>query len=464
LNDDGELVGPIILRKDTAANLAGVTLSQGEIAFETDLERLLAGDGATAGGFDAAWGAGGAVVVRPTDDHADNASKLTAAYNIAKTLTPGGNALDSGNRAAVILLPGRYDYEASSGLELDTNYVDLIGVGFRDSVQIATDDADGYALKISASTRIANMWLKDAGGVGNTCLENNTTSSDVVMVNVRLTDTIDTEEWAGRYENIYSASGGCFGGTASGTFINCDCGYSSFGVAALGAGVASGTFINCTGGQYAFGGNECTASGTFKNCHAGAESFGADGTASGTFINCTSGDEGFGGNGLASGTFKNCHGGNDSFGGSSSSDGFTGTAHDCTADGYGFGALKFTGEAYNCHATLAAFGVNGVASTASAVMVGCTLMNSGYNIDQWEGRMERCTIEITAANTDAVVVGSGARIYDCTLIATGTGKSVNAGSAVNAVVAHCRMNNGLGANVTNDIGTPYNVDDTDIDA
>jgi hypothetical protein len=90
-------------------------------------------------------------------------------------------------------------------------------------------------------------------------------------------------------------------------------------------------------------------------------------------------------------------------------------------------------------------------------------MNSGYNIDQWEGRMERCTIEITAANTDAVVVGDGAYIYDCTLIATGTGKSVNADSAVNAVIAHCRMNKGVGANVTNDIGTPYNVDDTDID-
>lgn len=89
LNVVGELEGPISLRKDTAANLAGVTLSSGKIAFETDLERLLAGDGSAAGGLDAAWGSGGTVAPRPTEDHADDASKLTQACNVAKTLTPG---------------------------------------------------------------------------------------------------------------------------------------------------------------------------------------------------------------------------------------------------------------------------------------------------------------------------------------------------------------------------------------
>ena len=81
------------------------------------------------------------------------------------------------------------------------------------------------------------------------------------------------------------------GGTASGTFTNCQGGGSSFGH----GGTASGTFNNCQGGDYSFGGNGGTASGTFTNCTGGDSSFGGNGgTASGKLYYCR----------LTSGTFK----------------------------------------------------------------------------------------------------------------------------------------------------------------
>jgi hypothetical protein len=50
LNADGELVGPIIVRTGTAAELDAITLSDGEIAYTTDTEQPRFGDGSTAGG------------------------------------------------------------------------------------------------------------------------------------------------------------------------------------------------------------------------------------------------------------------------------------------------------------------------------------------------------------------------------------------------------------------------------
>jgi hypothetical protein len=71
-------------------------------------------------------------------------------------------------------------------------------------------------------------------------------------------------------------------------------------------------------------------------------------------------------------------------------------------------------------------------------------------------------LENLTTNGAGLVVGAGARIYNSTILGNGTGKSIDAGSAVNAVIAQCRLNKGIGANVTNLIATPYNVDDPDI--
>lgn len=50
LNDDGELVGPVINRSDTAANLSAVVPESGEWVYETDTKYAKIGDGSTATG------------------------------------------------------------------------------------------------------------------------------------------------------------------------------------------------------------------------------------------------------------------------------------------------------------------------------------------------------------------------------------------------------------------------------
>jgi hypothetical protein len=50
LDDDGHLVGPIILRTGTAVEINAITLEDGELAYCSDTEDVRKGDGATAGG------------------------------------------------------------------------------------------------------------------------------------------------------------------------------------------------------------------------------------------------------------------------------------------------------------------------------------------------------------------------------------------------------------------------------
>jgi hypothetical protein len=498
LNADGKLEGPIILTADTAANLAGVTLSQGEIALETDLERLLAGDGSTAGGFDAAWGAGGTVVVRPTEDHADNASKLTQAYSIAKTLTPGGSALSASNRAAVVLLPGKYDYGANAGLVLDTSYVDLVGVGHRDQVVLNSNSemmADGFSLKLAAThVRIAN--LKLTCDLNEFLLHTNrvlfwldgVSMADSSMRNVNFDQNAtdkkamnDGQVFDGTYVDCVACES-AFGsrGTASGLFVRCECGDLSFGA----GGIASGTFRDCVGGHRSFGSEEpggsgFEASGMFIRCQGGEMSFGY--TASGVFVDCIGQSESFGFD-VATGSFQNCRaefgsfgrmgfsgvaygcfGGQYSFAGRSGAI-LSGECYDChVPGGQGFAALgTLTGACYGCSTTVGGFGISN-ATGAGSKMIGCTIFNATYGL-LCGGLMERCTIEVAASNSHCITVVDGARVYDCTLIASGTGMSVAASSNVHVRIAHCRMNNGIGTNVTNDIEAPCNVVDADITA
>lgn len=80
-------------------------------------------------------------------------------------------------------------------------------------------------------------------------------------------------------------------------------------------------------------------------------------------------------------------------------------------------------------------------------------------------------ISLRLNNTDAItLLDSNTKIYNTDLIvdAAGTGIPINASTPLNVRAAHCRMNNadiqptGLDPNVTNLIGTPYNVVDDDI--
>ena len=67
------------------------------------------------------------VVVETTDNAVTNGTNLIAAYAAAKALTPNGQALGSDNRAVVLVPPGKYDLGMGQ-LDMDTQYIDLVGL------------------------------------------------------------------------------------------------------------------------------------------------------------------------------------------------------------------------------------------------------------------------------------------------------------------------------------------------
>ncbi len=255
------------------------------------------------------------ITAQPGDD-------LASAYTAAKALTPGGSALSASNRATLIIMPGQY--ELSSELAIDAEFVDVVAAGEGSCVRVT-----GNALNVSADDVVIR-------GI------------DVGSQELKITGDKPLQVW-----EFCTGGDGSFGGdgTASGTFTNCTGGSASFGGYGTASGTASGTFTNCTGGNLAFGGYGGTASGTFTNCTGGDGSFGGDGTASGTFTNCTGGDGSFGGDfGTASGTFTNCTGGDGSFGGDFGT--ASGTFTNCTGGVYSFGyGGTLSGKLYRCKLT-----------------------------------------------------------------------------------------------------------------
>jgi hypothetical protein len=253
---------------------------------------------------------GQTVNVKLTDSAVTNGQNLVDAYNYAKTLTPNGAALSATNRVSVIIQPGNYTLAAQ--LAVDTQFVDLIGLG---------------SIKLRRGATPAVI-------IGGNNL--NVTANDVRVKGI----SVGTQSFTVGNNLTLQIFEDCVGGnnsfnntTVSGTFINCTGESNSFASNSLGSSTANGTFINCQGGTSSFGsgGSGSVASGLFVNCicsGAGVNGgFGGGNLASGTFIDCesTSTNGGFGGrtgggiSGTASGTFTNCIGGPTSFGGGSGS-------------------------------------------------------------------------------------------------------------------------------------------------
>lgn len=208
--------------------------------------------------------------------------------------------------------------------------------------------------------------------------------------------------------------------------------------------IIKGTYYNCSGGDSSFSG--CTAFSSpihadakFYNCHAGKNSFVLSEECAGYFYNCTATGNSFGGSGSGDGTF--------------------------------------TGEAVNCTVGTEEGGVNNTGGFGSGdggcsgILRNCILEEVDNALEIAGALIDGLRIKTTEANGDAIIItDSLSEIYDSTILVdpAGTGVPINAGSALNVVVAHCRMNNadndadGLGANVTNLVGTSYDVIDDDI--
>ena len=396
----------IQLRRDTAADWtsANPVLAEGEIGLERDTDQFKIGDGTTAwsslayagekgpqgpSGADAAVFADGSsfAVVNGSGTATENGTELVNAYNAAKTATPYGNALSSGNRFTVYVGPGTYTI--GSQLAVDTDFINILSIDPEESIFLT----DGILVTANTS-RLRGI------DVGTNAFEGCLDASNLVVENCTGGDYSfgkavgPSSAVLGRFTNC---TGGDYsfgeGSDAPGTFINCTGGQSSFGYGAN----ASGIFTNCTAGgfgnSFGSGGNgiasgtftdcstsissvdqsfgEDAATGTFINCKAGGYSFA--GTASGTFINCTAGDGSFGDFADATGTFTNCTAGNDSFAFYSDASGaFT----NCTAGGASFGySGTASGNFIDCTGGSQSFGRQG---PTSGTFTNCTAGNDSF--------------------------------------------------------------------------------------
>jgi hypothetical protein len=509
-----------------------------------------------------------------------NGTALIAAYAAGAAATPQGAALSDTNRFTVFLLPGIFDLGAST-LAMSTQFVDIVGLGR--TINGITDDNTRTVggCVVTGSGTVINKTANNAHLLNFSI----TTTANALATPAYTSGGTNTEEifafmffdgqggansrgmvravaYPGYYFRCYNLGPdgfGCAGGAASGSFIECKSGVTSFGD----AGAASGLFVNCecgsgfgsgTGGtaggtfyncrfnaDYSSGGTffgVTSAAGVFINCDCGSASgFGSGGTANGTFLWCRAGATSFGTVGTSTGTFKWCVGGSGSFSGAGAT--ANGVYEYCSATDRAFGGGDSGGVASGtfryCTATgIRSFGHRGTASgvfeycvggsgafggdeqattggTASGTFLGCRALDNAFGgssatggtasgtflnclggtncygsgattggtlsgrVDNCNmtghmrvnltGKIENSRIEAVAANTSAVLLVSTSTgaLYNCTLIGTGTGLSLDIVSGTPTVkVAHCRMNKGISVSITNAIGTPYIVDDTDI--
>jgi hypothetical protein len=338
-------------------------------------------------------------VVRTYATDAENGQSLRDAYADAITQTPGGNPLSATNRFALLIPPGTYALGAT-GLDVNTEFVDLIGLGKPEETIITsvsnTATGLGTIIQTADDVRYKNIQIQntaityvvgddsDDSGYAPQGTFANTVMEDVIFLNPEDSVTFvgapfmrPLQSYAGTYVRCkgidVNGVSVMFGGAsgkfvdcetewvsgfgvnlpASGTFINCSA-VSGFGA----GGDATGTFTRCRVSSGGFGSGALNVSGTFTDCISiGTGSFGYGSTATGKFYNCRSGAFSFGSSSSAAvyencvaglqsfsfvtgatlaGTYSNCFAGNQSFGGADGSV-LSGTFNNCNAGSNSFG-------------------------------------------------------------------------------------------------------------------------------
>jgi len=356
------------------------------------------------------------VIIFPSDSATDNGVALLAALVEAKALTPNGAALSATNRASLMLFPGRYALATDTEIALDTQFVDLVGVGDRTLAVIQGMFVTGGLGTIRQSAdniHISNVTLRATGGDANAYLAEGQYSS------CNMSDV------------LVSQGGLSFPSHCDGTYTRVD--------------VSAASMLFGRYGQNFLG--------NYKSCSAPA-GFGINANASGTFTDCSAPDgASFGSNGTASGAFTRCVGGLISFGGASS--GGTGSAQgtfvDCQGGPASFGGVydTGTGTAYGtfirCTGGVWSFGGNG--GTLGGELNDCTYANQEWG-GTFLGLMDGCRWEVAGTNKTALMVDNYAVVRNSVLLGTGTGKSIDAGSAVSIEMSGCILNKGVGSNVT----------------
>lgn len=366
-------------------------------------------------------------VVRTYGTNAANGTSLRDAYEDAKTLTPGGLPLSINNRVALLIPPGTYALGVN-GLEVDTQFIDFIGLGRADETIITSLSNTGTGLGTITQTtnnvKFRNLTIQNDA---NTFVSGDETDDSAyapqgVYPTVEFTDCIFRNpavsqgapfmrlnyEYSGNFIRCrgvdatfnsvffpiasgfyfdchYAGNGFGYNGEASGIFSDCSC-LDGFGFNAD----ASGSFTRCTAFNSGFGSNG-NASGSFNYCTALTASFGwGDGvTCSGTFINCQATDSSFG-DSTSAAEFRYCKSGDNSFGCMVHlSDAETaGTYISCSAGDnsfYGAGFSGFTatlsGTYHDCIAGNASFGGFIGGSIITGEFKNCTAGDNSFGQD-----------------------------------------------------------------------------------
>ncbi|MGD0061333.1 MAG: hypothetical protein ABSD58_18135 [Verrucomicrobiia bacterium] len=274
------------------------------------------------------------VIVAEGTNDLERGNNLQAAYTTATTLNP-----TSSNRVVVLVPPGSYNL-GSSGLTMNTSYVDVIGLvpATMTTKQVFTDTWGIQHTKTVADVHCSvTISGEISASVDDIRIESVVltgyapyiSGTNTVLRHVEALWMPIDSDCPGQYIDCVGGDNCFASGTswnpaanASGTFIDCVAGNGSFGGDAQisqGGGNAYGTFIDCTAGDYSFGAASYRVPGVFIGCVAGDESFGGEGaTINGTFINCLGGSDCFGGDSGGSldnaAKLQHCQGGTGSFG------------------------------------------------------------------------------------------------------------------------------------------------------
>lgn len=323
---------------------------------------------------------GNAITVLPTDD-------LQTKYNWLKSSARDAvmGPLSATNRRALLLAPGLY--ALTSQFTLDTNYVDLIGLGCPTDACL-TRETGGTCVKQTANdTHLSNFTIQTTGIAngqltgGDRGLEiaaaDNTPSSYIDMhflgtssVNKQGFPVFGTSDMSGFWNRCHAGGHAWrvdIGKKLKATMYNCvswyqtigvfdpanGYGYSSFGGDALGAEI-SGRLIRCVAGIMSFGGcgqNGCDCSGYFEECRSGANSFATWRHFSGIALRCTAGFNSFAsGAEIAGGAAK-----------------FSGICIDCIVSGKGSAGIELLTEDENKCFGMGPSGSLGLADNAKII-------------------------------------------------------------------------------------------------
>lgn len=418
------------------------------------------------------------LVVRNNGSTQDNGFNLLNALTVAYTMTPNGFALDDFNRCTIILFPGTYDLNSSQ--LIIGSFVDIIGVGNKESIIITSTNSEGV-IKISNTHNYKFRNLKVySSGLGGSIVHNTGQTDSGVWESIVVFgyNTVGTT-FAGNYSRLecqgFTLNGNITGNVLDSNFAGNSCGFTQDENILI-----SGNIIRCTSTGASFGSSthgNVSITGSIINCKSlnlsyGYSTYGSI-SVSGIIDNNIGTDNCFGSNSSfdelvdISGVISNCKGNSNSFGYSSNNAvHVSGEILHSYANGNSFGyssnmaLVAVSGRLYECHDK----GVDSFGTTTSTGIInGCTFRNS---IATHLGTIYNCEITNESGSIkSALIISEGARVQYSKIVQKESSRdSIKVISGANVKVSHCETNKDFntisGDSFVNLISIPYNVIDS----